>query len=124
MVEVMPVLEACTYSLLLTLIIILTVNHVIKGRSKRNDKLPLIVTPKVTAIKFYVYEDLSTDVPKCHTFKLGLGSCGKVATSLTVSDPYDGTHLRIVQVTEDGERKVFTYRYSQIAGRLDITYDH
>lgn len=121
--EVIPVIEACTYSLLLTLILILMVNLIVKGRSKVNDKLPLIVTPKVTAIRFYIYEDLSTDIPKCHTFKLGLGPCGKVVTSLTVSDPYEGTHLRIVQVTEDGERKVFTYRYSQVAGRLDITYD-
>lgn len=124
MMNIVPAIAGTASVLLFILFLFLIVEYIVKGRNKAADKLPPIKTPKVTAIRFYVYEDLGTDIPKCHTFKLGLGPCGKVVTSLMVNDAYEGQYLRIIQVTEDGERKVFTYRFSQIAGRIDITYDH
>lgn len=54
------------------------------------------------------------------SWRLGLGSCGRVATSLSLK--YIGDMLVITQTCEDGDYKEFHYKLSDIIGRVTISY--
>lgn len=54
------------------------------------------------------------------SWRLGLGSCGRVATSLQLR--YVGDMLVIIQTCEDGDYKEFHYKISDIVGRITISY--
>jgi len=53
-------------------------------------------------------------------FALGVGPCGKVVTKLSSTTHVSGT-LNIMQTTADGEVKTFTYKLSDILGRIVTT---
>lgn len=54
------------------------------------------------------------------SWRLGLGSCGRVATSLRLK--YVGDMLVIIQTCEDGDYKEFHYKIEDIVGRITISY--
>lgn len=54
------------------------------------------------------------------SWRLGLGSCGRVATSLQLK--YVGDMLVIIQTCEDGDYKEFHYKIEDIVGRITISY--
>lgn len=54
------------------------------------------------------------------SWRLGLGSCGRVAKSLQLK--YVGDMLVIIQTCEDGDHKEFHYKISDIVGRITISY--
>lgn len=54
------------------------------------------------------------------SWRLGLGSCGRVATSLRLK--YVGEMLVIIQTCEDGDYKEFHYKIEDIVGRITISY--
>lgn len=54
------------------------------------------------------------------SWRLGLGSCGRVAKSLQLK--YVGDMLVIIQTCEDGDYKEFHYKISDIVGRITISY--
>lgn len=54
------------------------------------------------------------------SWRLGLGSCGRVATSLQLR--YVGDMLVIIQTCEDGDYKEFHYKIEDIVGRITISY--
>jgi len=51
-------------------------------------------------------------------FTLGLGPCGKVVTELAIHTDPTASVLVIHQVCEDGSTKQFTYKMSDILGRI------
>lgn len=54
------------------------------------------------------------------SWRLGLGSCGRVATSLRLK--YVGDMLVIIQTCEDGDYKEFHYKIEDIVGRITISH--
>ena len=54
------------------------------------------------------------------SWRLGPGSCGRVAKSLQLK--YVGDMLVIIQTCEDGDYKEFHYKISDIVGRITISY--
>ena len=54
------------------------------------------------------------------SWRLGLGSCGRVAKSLQLK--YVGDMLVIIQTCGDGDYKEFHYKISDIVGRITISY--
>lgn len=54
------------------------------------------------------------------SWRLGVGSCGRVAKSLQLK--YAGDMLVIIQTCEDGDDKEFHYKISDVVGRITISY--
>lgn len=54
------------------------------------------------------------------SWRLGLGSCGRVATSLRLK--YVGDMLVIIQTCKDGDYREFHYKIEDIVGRITISY--
>ncbi|QHJ80113.1 MAG: hypothetical protein [Caudoviricetes sp.] len=54
------------------------------------------------------------------SWRLGLGSCGRIAESLRLK--YEGDMLIIIQTCADGDYKEFHYKIEDIVGRITISY--
>ena len=54
-------------------------------------------------------------------FKLGLGPCGKVVTSLAID--YDANFVILEQVHADNTYKIFRYRICDLVGRIEEEYE-
>lgn len=81
--------------------------------------------PQVVAIKFKAMvpdEHLVMNPMDCY-WRLGLGRCGKVATSIDVGMSGRMEHHYVVrQWCSDGEYKEFIYKTADIVGRIVVTY--
>ena len=73
---------------------------------------------KLSTIRFFVEIPVLGD--RLTLFSLGRGPCGKVVTRLQYKESAE--RLVITQYCEDGERKEFIYKKSDIKGRIEKTY--
>ena len=55
------------------------------------------------------------------TFELGKGQCGLTVSELRL-DVLPGAIL-VKQLTEEGEHKDFVYPFTQLKGRVEVSYD-
>lgn len=104
----------------LTLIILLVVYITLVIISKRKPK-PISTIGFIAKVPLKDEPRDSYIIEEKHcSWRLGLGSCGRVATSLSLK--YIGDMLVITQTCEDGDYKEFHYKLTDIIGRVTISY--